>query len=38
MLEVFNEIAPSKNVFAGFLADKWKLDGKINRLNCVNKF
>ena len=30
-LVVFNDIAPSKNKFTGFLADKWKFDRKIEK-------
>ena len=29
---VFNEITPSENTFIGFLADKWNLDRKLNRV------
>ena len=30
---VFNEIAPLKNAFTGFLAEEWKFARKINRVN-----
>ena len=34
ILVVFNEIAPSKNTFAGFLAEEWKIARKINSKLC----